>query len=241
MKFFSYIKYFFFLFSNWNIRIAWVMIWQEVKGEKKYGIDTTGADELFALEKQGIDISHATIYMPVSYQLLEEIFNQLKLLHPQIEQSEIPKHFGTTDNKPTSHFLDIGCGKGRALCVAAHHGIRKLTGLDFSRVLCESANQNLSITKQHFPQLDYKVINNDAFYFEIPADADCIFLFNPFDEIILSAVVNNICKSLQRNPRTITIIYVNPQHKELFLKAGFKEIWYTKKMKYLEASIFENK
>ena len=34
MKFLSYIKYFYFLFINWDIRIAWVMIWQEVKGEK---------------------------------------------------------------------------------------------------------------------------------------------------------------------------------------------------------------
>ena len=28
---------------------------------------TTGADELKNLAKKGIDISHATIYMPVSY------------------------------------------------------------------------------------------------------------------------------------------------------------------------------
>ena len=61
MKLLHYIKYFYFLFINWNIRIAWIMIWQEVKGEKKYGINTTGADELYKLKKQGIDISHATI------------------------------------------------------------------------------------------------------------------------------------------------------------------------------------
>lgn len=223
MKFFSYIKYFFFLFTNWNIRIAWVMIRQEISGEKKYGIHTTGADELFKLEKQGIDISHATIYMPVSYSLLEEIFKQLRL------------------NQSQTHFLDIGCGKGRALCVAAHHGFEKLTGLDFSKDLCETAKQNLAITKEQFPQIEYKIINNDAFYFEIPADVDHIFLFNPFDEIIMSAVVNNICISLQKNPRAITIIYVNPLHKELFVKAGFEETWYTKKMKYLEASLLENK
>ena len=101
MKFFTYIKYFYFLFINWNIKIAWIMIKQEIAGEKKYGINTTGADELYKLEKQGIDISHATIYMPVSYTLLEEAFKQLNFYKPQV------------------HFLDIGCGKGRALCVAA--------------------------------------------------------------------------------------------------------------------------
>jgi SAM-dependent methyltransferase len=198
------------------------MIKQEIKGEKKYGINTTGADELLKLEKQGIDISHATIYMPVSYTLLEEIFEQLPT---------------TVRN----HFLDMGCGKGRALCIAAHEGFKKVTGLDFARDLCEEAKENLAITKQKFPALEYKVINNDAFYFEIPDDLDCIFLFNPFDEIIMSAVVNNIFSSLQNTPRKIRIIYVNPLHKDLFLKAGYKETWYSKKMKYLEASILENK
>jgi SAM-dependent methyltransferase len=223
MKFFSYLKYFFYLAYNWNIGIAWHIIRQEISGEKKYGINTTGADELNKLEKQGIDISHATIYMPASYTLLEEIFKQLK------------------NSKPLNHFLDIGCGKGRVLCVAAHQGFKQVTGLDFARDLCEAAKENLVITKQQIPALEYKVINNDAFYFEIPDDVDCIFFFNPFDEIIMSAVVNNIFKSLKNNPRKLTIIYVNPLHKEQFLKAGFKETWYSKKMKYLEVSILENK
>ena len=205
------------------------MIRQEIAGEKKYGINTTGADELYKLEKQGIDISHATIYMPVSYTLIEEIFNQLDSDKQQ-----------TTNNKPQIHFLDIGCGKGRALCVAAHQGFKKVTGLDFARDLCEAAKENLSITKQQIQKFEYKIINNDAFYFEIPDDVDCIFFFNPFDEIIMSGVVNNIAKSLQNHPRKISIIYINPLHKEYFLKAGFTETWYSKKMKYLEASILKN-
>jgi 16S rRNA G966 N2-methylase RsmD len=223
MKFFSYLSYFFYLAYNWNVGIAWHIIIQEIKGEKKYGINTTGADELNKLEKQGIDISHATIYMPASYTLLEEIFQQLK------------------HSKSLTHFLDIGCGKGRALCVAAHQGFSTVTGLDFARDLCEAAKENLTTTKQKIPALQYKVVNNDAFYFEIPADVDCIFFFNPFDEIIMSGVVNNIFTSLKTNPRKLTIIYVNPLHKELFLKAGFKETWYSKKMKYLEASILESR
>ncbi len=227
MKFFSYIKYFYFLFINWNVKIAWFMIRQEINGEKKYGINTTGADELHTLEEQGIDISHATIYMPVSYSLLEEIFDQLPvtILNPALPAGR--------------HFLDMGSGKGRALCIAAHKGFNQVTGLDFSKALCTAATENLTKTKQQIPTFNFKVINNDAFYFEIPDDVDCIFFFNPFDEIIMSAVVNNIFTSLQSNPRKMNIIYVNPLHKELFLKAGFTETWHSKKMKYLEASILE--
>ncbi len=218
----SYTKYFFYLSINWNIKIATHILLQEIKGEKKYGINTIGADELKSLEEIGIDIFHSTIYMPVSYDLLQELFKQLNY-------------------KPINHFADIGCGKGRALCMAAHHGCKKLTGIDFSKNLCADAKKNLSIIKQKNPQLQYKIINNDAFYFEIPLDVDCIFMFNPFDEVIMSGVAENILKSFQLNPRAITVIYVNPLCKEELLKVGFKQIYYTKKMKYLEAVILQLK
>jgi SAM-dependent methyltransferase len=219
-KSFSYIKYFFYLAYNWNIKIAIHILLQEVKGEKKYGITTTGADELQSLEKKGIEIDHATIYMPVSYDLLDDIFNQLNI-------------------RDNSHFLDIGCGKGRALCVAAHKGFNKITGIDLSKEFCNETEKNLAVTKRHFPGLQSKVINNDAFYFEIPGDVDHIFMFNPFDDVVMDAVAENILESFEINPRKITLIYVNPLYKQELLDVGFKEIYYTQKMKYLEAVILQ--
>jgi len=219
-KFFSYIKYFFYLGYNWNVKIAMHILRQEVKGEKKYGIITTGADELRSLEKKGIEIDHSTIYMPVSYDVLEDVLAQL-------------------DITSYHHFLDIGCGKGRAMCVAACNGFTKLTGIDFSKDFCIAAEENLAIIKQRITGLQYKVINNDAFYFEIPADADCIFMFNPFDEIVMDAVAENILESFEIAPRKISLIYANPLHKEKLLDVGFKQIYHTQKMNYLEAVILE--
>lgn len=222
MKFLNYIKYFFYLAFNWNFKIAVHIILQEIKGEKKYGINTTGADELKLLEKKGIDIDHATIYMPVSYDLLEE-------LCPHLLKGS------------NSHFLDIGCGKGRALCVAAHHGFSKVTGIDFSKELCAVAEKNIAVTKNKLTNVEYKVINNDAFYFEIPEDVNCIFMFNPFDDVIMSGVAENILESFEKTPRTITLIYVNPLYKDELLQVGFKQIYHTQKLKYLEAVILEMK
>jgi len=221
-KFFSYIKYFFYLAFNWNIKIATHILLQEIKGEKKYGITTTGADELKLLKKKGIEIDHSTIYMPVSYDLLEEIFQKVNL-------------------KESKHFLDIGSGKGRPMCMAAYYDFSKVTGIDFSKEFCDAAEENMKITQQKFPHLQYKIINNDAFYFEIPNDADCIFMFNPFDEVIMNGVAENILESFEINPRKITLIYVNPMYKEELLDVGFKQIYHMQKMKYLEAVIFEMK
>jgi SAM-dependent methyltransferase len=218
MKVFQYLRYFIYLAFNWNFSIAWHIVKQEMRGEKKYGINTTGADELKQLEKKGIDTSHATIYMPADYGLLETVFKQVNLA-------------------AFKHFVDIGCGKGRAMCVAAEHGATKITGIDFSKDLCMAAEKNMIAVSKENPELQYEIINNDAFYYEIPTDVDCIFMFNPFDEVILDGVVDRIIESLEAYPRRMTIIYINPLYKEVFTDAGFKETYHCKKMKYLEASV----
>ena len=241
MKFLLYIKYFVYISFNWNLKIATHILLQEIRGEKKYGINTTGSDELKKLEEKGIDISHATIYMPVSYSLLEEIFGQLNFLNNKQQTTNNKQQKSNPSTlKPLNHFLDLGCGKGRALCVAAHKGFGKVTGIDISKELCERAKQNCIVTQKKIHEFEFSIINNDAFYYEIPADVDCIFMFNPFDEMIMSGVVENIRNSLAKDPRSILILYINPLHKELFINAGFKEIFYSKKMKYLELSILSN-
>lgn len=196
------------------------MIKKEISGEKKYGIDSIGADELQTLEKKGIDISHATIYMPASYDLLENFFTTINISEYR-------------------HFLDIACGKGRAMCVAASLGVNKISGVEFSKEMYVSAKENLEKIKNRYPDLKYEVHNYDAFYFEIEKDIDCIFLFNPFDETIMSGVLGNIELSLEKNPRKITVIYINPLQKHLFLEYGFTEIYHYQKLHYLEGSVFE--
>lgn len=220
MKTFTFLRYFFYLGINWNWRIATSIIKQEIEGEKIYGINTTGADELASLAKKGIDTSHATIYMPISYVLLNTLLKQLP-------------------TKPVKHFLDIGCGKGRILCVAAHNGINKVSGVDISKDLCADATANLELTKVQFPLLEYAIFTKDAMNFEIAADVDCIFLFNPFDVVVMGAVVYNIMESAQENPRDITVIYANPLYQDLFEEEGFVETYHTKEMKYLEAAILK--
>jgi 16S rRNA G966 N2-methylase RsmD len=219
MKQMKFLKYFFYLATNWNIPIAWHILRNEIRGEKKYGINTTGADNLKSLEKKGIDISHATIYMPVSYDILELFFAEVKI-------------------ESFNHFLDIGSGKARAMCVAASYGIKKVSGIELSKELFLHAKENIAITKEKYSTTDFEIYNNDAFYFDIDDDVDCIFMFNPFDETIMSGVMENIETSLENNPRVMTIIYINPLEKHVLLEWGYEEVFHSKKMHYLEGSVW---
>jgi SAM-dependent methyltransferase len=214
-----FLKYFFYLAYNWNFKIAWHILKHEMQGEKHFGIDTTGADNLKSLEKKGIDISNATIYMPVSYDVLYEFFDKVNL-------------------KTFKHFLDIGCGKGRAMCIAASYGVGKISGVELSKDLYNDARKNLNIIENKYPNAEFDIYNNDAFYFEIDDDVDCIFMFNPFDEVIMSAVMENIETSIENNPRKITIIYINPLQKEVLTDWGYEQVYHSKKLEYLEGAVF---
>jgi SAM-dependent methyltransferase len=221
LKFFTYLRYFFYLAWNWNISIAVFIIYHEIKGEKKYGLNTSGFDELQHLQKKGIDVSHSTIYMPVNYYMLEKMMNEI---------NQFPHN---------KSFLDIGCGKGRAMVVAAHYGFKKIKGIDISKKFCDEAKQNINNARNNFTDVEFKVELQDAFYYQVPKDVSVIFIFNPFDEVIMSGVVENILISQEKNPRTIYVVYINPLYETLFLENQFVKTRSHKKLKWLQGSIFE--
>ncbi|MEP7229092.1 MAG: class I SAM-dependent methyltransferase [Ginsengibacter sp.] len=217
-----YLKYFYFVGSNWNYRLAFFTLLQEIKGEKKYGINTIELNRLNNLSVYGNNLIHASIYQGANYFLLEKAFDYLKNL------------------KANKSIVDFGCGKGRVLVVSAHFGFNKITGIDFAKALCISAKNNIAKVSANYPSTEFNVICDDAVNYKLKDDENVFFFFNPFDEIVMLEVVKNIRFSLKENPRHIHIVYVNPVHKEIFLSAGFEEEYYVKKLEYLELSILSN-
>lgn len=221
MQSLKFLQYFFYIATRWSPRLAWHIIKTDIKGEKKYGIKTTGADDLTHMEKIDVDISNATIYMPVSYDVAEHFFSKIDLVK-------------------SKHFIDIGSGKGRAICIAAQMGARQLTGIEFSPKLFRKAEKNINIARSQNPRSRINLINNDAFFYVFPDDTDVIFLYNPFNDFIMEQVVNNLIESIYRQPRKVSIIYINPECKHVFLDRGFIQTYSHTKLKYLEGIILEN-
>lgn len=216
-----YIRYFFFVMWNWNVRLALFTIYHEIRGEKKYGLDTSRMDTLTHLSITGNNRQHAEIYQGASYFLLEDTFSRLRTLHP------------------SQSLIDMGCGKGRALVVAAYYGFSQITGVDFAYDLCKEAARNCKKLLLKFPAVHCRIICADAASYLFEDNVDTIYFFNPFNQVIMRQVLANILNSLQQHPRVLFIVYLNPQHKNLFLHAGFTEVYYIKKMEFVEACILK--
>jgi len=221
MKFFSYLKYFFYIGFNWNLPLAFFMLRHEINGEKKYGIKTTAVNSLKKLSLKGNNLAHAEMYQGVNYFLLENLFEYLQSI---------------SANKS---IVDFGCGKGRVLVAAASYGFTKITGVEFAQELCAIAKKNIIPIQLKFPGKIFNVIHADAVDYKVEDDTNVFFFFNPFDEIIMLAVVKNILNSLKTNPREIYVVYINPIHKEIFLSAGFEQVYNIEKLHYVNGTIYK--
>ncbi len=219
MKILDYLKYFYFISKHWNTSLAAFTVYHEIKGEKKYNLETVKINNLQYENIGNENLSHASIYQASNYFLIEKAFEYLK------------------DEKVNIGLVDFGCGKGRVLVVAAHYGFKSITGIDFSHRLCVEAEDNVEKAKLLFPDVTFNIICKDATTYKIERDKNCFFFFNPFDEVIMLTVVKNILSFLKENPGKVYVIYVNPVHKEIFLSAGFTEEYFFKKMEYLEFTI----
>lgn len=109
-------------------------------------------------------------------------------------------------------FIDLGCGKGRALVLAAMHGFREIVGVEFAPQLCELARLNVDAYQKRSDRAAYFTIHcADAADIDFPDEPSVVYLFNPFGEPIVSAVIERLVRSLTASPRDLFVIYQNPQ------------------------------
>lgn len=96
-------------------------------------------------------------------------------------------------------FLDIGCGKGRPLIIASKYGFDNLIGIDYSAQLCRVAERNL----RTYGVEQFQVTNADATQFQYPAADTFAFLHHPFDDDVLSVVLEKLQSATSRHQLVI--------------------------------------
>ena len=86
-------------------------------------------------------------------------------------------------------FVDVGCGKGRVVCLAAKHALKQIIGIEYSPALALIAERNVmqlrgrrspvSILCQPAEVSDY-------------SEATALYFFNPFEPPLLDRVLHRI-------------------------------------------------
>lgn len=110
---------------------------------------------------------------------------------------------------PTGSFVDFGCGKGRAMFVAAQYGFRSLTGIEFSPMLCRAAERNIERFQAHVPDTRFEIICGDAGDYQVRPHDSAFYFYDPFDDAAIDRCLARIGASVEDHPRRVSVIYHN--------------------------------
>jgi SAM-dependent methyltransferase len=113
---------------------------------------------------------------------------------------------------PGFTFIDLGCGKGRPLIVAARHGLGKLVGVEFAGELVEVCRANLA----KVGIANAEVVHLDVCDYRFPLTPLVVYMFNPFDAKIMERVLRNLHQTYEQSPRDIRMIYLHTGNPEIF-------------------------
>lgn len=121
---------------------------------------------------------------------------------------------------PNDVFLDLGSGKGRVVLLAARYPFARVIGVEISGALNALARRNLAEGRHRRRCGSVEMITADMLHYEIPDDVTVVYLYNSVRGATFDAVIVSLIASVDRRPRTVRLIYLNPQEHERLLATG---------------------
>jgi predicted RNA methylase len=172
--------------------------------DRKYGVETCGIVHPSESVVAGSNWIHGIRYEPVDQVLFAHIIKELSIPYEEFI------------------FVDFGSGKGRALLLAAGFPFKRIVGVEYCDDLNRIARQNL----QHYPDAsrlckDIELVCMDAAEYRLPDEPLVLFFYNPFGRLVMEKMVKKVADSFQSNCRRIIIVYLTPEHADLWDDVGF--------------------
>ncbi len=103
--------------------------------------------------------------------------------------------------------LDYGCGKGRVGFFLSYRAKAKVIGIEYDEHIYESALENRKTT---ISRIKPEFILTAAETYEVPAEMNRCYFFNPFSVEILHKVMARILESWYDDPREIFLFFYYP-------------------------------
>jgi SAM-dependent methyltransferase len=170
--------------------------------DRALGVETA---EMVQLAEVGLDAPDRVHYQPAGWLDLPRI----------LRRDEV-----TADDV----FLDLGCGKGRAVLMAARYPFRRVIGVELSERLLAVAQANVAASRARRRCGEVELHRADAVDYRIPDDVTVVYMFNPFGGAIFDAAIGHLIESVDRRPRTVRLIYRNAVHHDRLLSTGRVEL-----------------
>jgi SAM-dependent methyltransferase len=122
-------------------------------------------------------------------------------------------------------FVDFGSGMGRAVyMVARRYGFGRVIGVEIAPEFNRTAAANIERTRHKLRCRNVEFVTCDAVEYEVPDDMTYAYFFNPFMGEVFERVISNICRSMDRRPRRVVLIYARPIMEAAILRTGRFEL-----------------
>lgn len=104
-------------------------------------------------------------------------------------------------------FVDVGCGKGRVLMLAAEQGFDRIVGLEISAHLCELAKKNIDRFRPRYADgQSISVVCDNVVHYSLTHEETVFFLYSPFERDLTHQFLGKVRESLRRNPRQLFLV-----------------------------------
>lgn len=164
---------------------------QQTPFDSVFDVDTAENVELWELpEADQMPVGRNARYSPTPVRTVRHALSRCDVRHEEVT------------------FVDVGCGKGRVLLLAAEFPFRRIVGVEASETLCDIARSNVKTAaegRDGFDRID--VVHADATVYDIPDDAGLFYFYEPFSVDVSRAVLERIEDSIRRHPRSVVLCF----------------------------------
>ena len=163
----------------------------------RYGIETAGTIEVEDLHTDSLNLAFGSEYQAAPPGMFRRAL------------AAIPIDF------PSFTFVDFGCGKGRAVCMALDYQFRAVIGIEYVSGLVEVARRNVASYRSPRRTRDrVSLLCCDAATYELPHGDLVLFFFNPFGGEVIQKVLQHVDSATPG--RDVYIVYLVPRCKQVF-------------------------
>ena len=117
------------------------------------------------------------------------------------------------DGLENSRLVDFGSGKGRVLYYLNYRHRIPTTGIEVNGAAFSHLVQNYGDYKSQFPNKGQEItlLEIKAEDYQIKADDNVFYFFNPFMVNVFEKVLNNIEESIEKHPRVVDVVLYYPE------------------------------